>query len=304
MSNKMAPVGWQGITLRAPADWSLVGVSGDRTKGYFRVDSPVASVLEVKWFPAGGCAPDLAVKAREFAGAMEKASRKSRERFTSKIKPGRDPQDPVDFSWKSDRVAKGRIIYCAECDRVIIAQIVMLRDENITHVIPGVLASIKDHRADGWTDWALYGLELAVPPNYKIEKQTLMSGYLSLTFRNRSQVIVVDRWGFASTLIGENTVEEWFKREIVPDIKGFKLAFEECEIASHPGVRVYGRRVGLKQAVKALVKSVTLHPHPSWLTAFAWKCDESNRLFSVRATRVQDDDAALQVRNTITCHGK
>ena len=48
MVEKMAAVGWQGITLNVPSDWALVGVDGDQRKGYFRVDSPVASVIEVR----------------------------------------------------------------------------------------------------------------------------------------------------------------------------------------------------------------------------------------------------------------
>ncbi len=78
MAKGTSAVAWQGITISAPDDWSLVGVSGDKKKGYFRVDGPHVSAVEVRWSLAHGKAPDLAAKARELLANLESGCRKRR----------------------------------------------------------------------------------------------------------------------------------------------------------------------------------------------------------------------------------
>ncbi len=302
MTNKLATVAWQGVAIQVPEDWSLVGVSGDEKKGYFRVDSPVASAIEVRWSHAAGKAPDLMVKGREFLSSLEKLSRKSKSKFDKSIKQDKDSEHSVSFSWRADKLGQGKLIYCSQCDRVIIAQIISARDENISHLVPVILNSITDHRDDGWTAWALYGMSFAVPQGYKISKQSLMSGYISLQFKKHAQLLTIERWGLASTLLSENAIKEWYKKDAVPDIKGYKIGIIDEEVREHEGLKIEGRRAGIKQALKALVHAATLHPHPKYLTGYVWHCEESNRLFSIRSTHSAGDDTAEKIRDMIECH--
>ncbi len=302
MAEKMAAVGWQGITLKVPADWSLVGVNGDDKKGYFRADGPVASAVEVRWSSASGKAPDLMVKGREFLSTLEKSCQKKKIKFSKSLKPGKDADGSVSFTWRADRLGQGRLIYCPDCDRVIIAQVVSSRDENVAREAPAILGSLKDHRDDGWTDWALYSLKFAVPAGYRIEKHVMMSGYLSLSFKRGARTLVVERWGLASTVLADDSLRSWYRKDALPDIKGYKVGFEESEIAGHEGLKLDGRRSGIKQFVKAAAYSLTLNPHPKFLTGFVWHCPDSNRLFSVRATHVEGDNIAQEVRGSIECH--
>jgi len=302
MSEKMAAVGWQGITLKAPTDWSLVGVSGSDQKGYFRVDGPIAAALEVRWSAALGKSPNLEARANEFVNTLEKANRKTKARFSSKVRPARSYKDGVEFSWQGERTGQGRIFYCAECDRVIVAQLTTTSDEDVSKIATAMLGSIRDHRDDGWVDWALYGLRLAVPRGYRIEKQTLMSGYIALDFRSHGKQLVVERWGLAKTLLQENPLPEWFRKDVVPDIKGYRIEMTQEQVRGHEGLIVKGRRSGIKQMAKAAVRSLTLYPHPGLLTALAWHCSESNRLFTVRATHTAGDDIVERVAGHIECH--
>jgi hypothetical protein len=194
------------------------------------------------------------------------------------------------------------LIYCPKCDRVIIAQIISGGGENVSHVAPVVLGSITDHRHDGWTDWALYGLRFAVPGDYRIEKQTLMSGYLSLSFRNGAKRLVVERWGLAGTLLAKDDLETWYRKDVAPDIKGYRFQIERIDLSGHPGLRMHGRRAGIRQFLRAALSSLTLHPYPGFVTGYAWHCVETNRLLGVRATCAEDDDIAERVRDTIECH--
>ena len=302
----MAAVAWQGITLKVPVDWSLVGVSGDDKKGYFRVDSPIASALEVRWSSALGRAPDLIAKGREFLSNLEKSCRKKKIAFSSKLRPNRDTDadDSVSFTWRADRLGQGCLLYCRGCDRVVIAQIISTRDENVSHVAPIILRSLRDHRDDGWVDWAMYGLEFAVPAAYKIEKQTLMSAKLSLSFKDKAKRLVVERWGLASTMLAdeEDNLVQWYTKEVLPDIRGYRTSLENQLVRGHAGLKLTGRRAGIKQAVRAAGASLTLHPHAGSLTGYAWYCADSNRIFGVRATHVQGDDIAEQMRDLVECH--
>lgn len=296
MAEIMAAVGWQGITLQAPLDWSLVGVSGDAKKGYFRVDGPVASAVEVRWSTAFKKTPDLMAKAREFLSDVEKACKKRKVRFSSDLK---QDGDAVNFLWRADRLGQGRLIYCPECDRVIIAQIVSSRGENIAQIAPVMLKSLKDHRDDGWVDWALYGLQFAVPKGYGIQKQSLMSQYLALHFRDKARLLTVERWGLASTLISKDDLAGWYRKDALPDIKGYKVKVEPKEIFGCNGLKVEGRRGGIIQALRALAYSFTLHPHPKYLTGYVWYSEDANRIFSVRATHGKGEDVAERVRDLV-----
>lgn len=302
MADKLAPVGWHGIIVDAPTDWSLVGISGDAKKGYFRVDSPVASALEVKWEQIPGKAPDLMVKAREFLAGIEKSAKKRKVKFTKDLRVQKDDANSVRFLWRSDQLGQGRLVYCEKCNRVIIAQVITSREENVSKIASGILDSIRDHRDDGWVEWALYSLGFAIPPGYVIEKHTLMSGYLGLFFKKGARTIVVERWGLAATLLAKDDMPTWYRKDAVPDIKGYVVESEPREIAGHAGLRIYGRRKGIVQAAKAAAYSLTLHPHPGLITGFVWHCEDSNRLFSVRATHVEGEEIAERVRDFIKCH--
>jgi len=302
MSDKWATAAWQGISIKVPADWSLVGVSGDERKGYIRVDGPIASALELRWSAAAGKPPDLMAKGREFLSTLEKSSRKKKTRFESKIRPEKDGGGSVAFYWKADRLGQGRLTYCSKCDRVMIAQVVSPRDEDVSKIAQVMLGSMRDHRDDDWTSWGLYGLEFAVPQGYVVEKHTLTSGYLSLAFKNRAKRVVVERWGLAGTMLGSAGLAEWYRKDVRPDIKGFRIEISEEEIRGHQGLKIEGSARGIKQALRTAACSLTLHPNPRRLTGYAWHCEESNRLFSIRATHTEGEDTTERVMAFIKCH--
>jgi len=301
MSEKWATAAWQGISLKVPADWSLVGISGDEKKGYLRVDGPIASALEVRWSSAAGKPPDLLAKGREFLSTLEKSSRKKSVKLASKIK---SEGDSVGFQWKADRLGQGRLTYCPKCDRVLIAQVVSPRDEDVSKIAQVMLNSMRDHRDDGWTSWALYGLEFAVPQGYTIEKHTLMSGYLSLAFKDRAKRLVIERWGLAGTMLGDGALADWYRKDVQPDIKGFRIEIDDHTILGHDGLRIKGRAAGIKQVLKTAAYSLTLYANPSEVTGYAWRCEESNRLYSVRATHSRGEDVAEKIRDLIKCHAQ
>ncbi|MDH7602140.1 MAG: hypothetical protein QHI38_08325 [Armatimonadota bacterium] len=299
MPQTWGTIAWEGVTARVPAEWSLVGVSGDAQKGYLRVDSSESSVLEMRWSTAQGKPPELLAKARELLANLDKSCRKQGTKLTSKIK---NEGQAVAFWWKTDRVGEGRLTYCDKCDRVLIAQVIYPCDEDFSDTAQSILRSIRDHRSDGLVGWALYGLEFAVPPSYSLEKHTLMSGYLQLVFRNHAKRLIVERWGLANSLLGDDSLMDWYRKDVLPDIKGFRVEFGETEILGHQALRVFGWAAGIRQAIKTAAYSLTLYTNPKLLTGYAWQCTESNRLYSVRTTHDEGENIAERVRDLIRCH--
>lgn len=301
---KRTTVGWQGITVETPDDWGLAAFSGDSEKGYFRVDSPLATAVEIRWAPVKS-APDLAVSANEFLSLMAQASRKRKAKFTSKVeaKKGAKPGTPVKFTWKSDRNGYGKLVYCEECKRVIIAQVVAPNDANCTSMAFGIVDSIKDHGDPGWRDWSIFGLKIAVPEGFKLEKHVLLSGYTRLVFKSRVGELTIEQWALASRLLKRSSIEEWYKKDSLSLVKGFNVALGpvEDEELEHPGCRITGRRVGLVNMVKTLLKSLTLRPLPGKMTGYVWHCPESNRLFSIRL--VHSSASFMEsIRERMVCH--
>lgn len=296
MTLNTAPVGWQGIVVDAPTDWSLVGVNGDAKKGYFRLDSPIASALEVKWERVSG-KPDLTVKAREFLSKIDKSASKKKLKFDKEIKHDRADDCSVRFLWRSDRLGQGRLVYCPKCERMILAQVISARDENVAQTASQMLESIRDHREDGWLEWGLYGLGFAVPPGYRIQKQTLMSAYLALNFKKGAHSIVVERWRLASSLLAKYDMQIWYRKDAMPDVKGYRADIMPETVAGGEGLKVSGKRKGLVPAVKSLAYSLTLHPYPDLLTGYVWLEPEQDSLYSIRATHSQGDQIAENIRD-------
>jgi len=309
MIREFGAVGWQGIVLRVPKDWSLVGVSGDEKKGYFRVDSPYASAAEVRWTEARKM-PDLEQKAREFLRELERATKKRRMSFTSKIKR-RPPTDAeiktggasVGFTWRGDRNGYGRLLFCGACQRMVIVQVVSPLEEDLSGLAGEILRSACDHSELGWQTWALYDLEAAIPSEFRLERHTLMSSYILLSFKSKQGELTVERWGLAGTLLKRMDMMEWFRKDSLPDYRGFRVSIEPDEAeGGHEVLRITGRRAGIRQVARAAVRALTLRPLPQELGAYIWHCPDSNRLFAVRAVQSDALRLAREIRDRIECH--
>jgi len=303
-NKKRTIVGWQGITVETPDDWGLAAFSGDAEKGYFRVDSPLAAAVEIRWAPVKST-PDLVARANEFLSLMAQTRRKRKAKFTSKVeaKKGAAPGTPVKFTWKSDRNGYGKLVYCEQCKRVIITQVVAPNSVNCTSMAFGIVDSIKDHGEPGWRDWSLFGLRIAVPEGFHLEKHVLLSGYTQLVFKGRVGELTIEQWALANRLLKSSSLEEWYKKDSLSLVKGFNISLEPVEDVEpeHPACRITGRRVGLANMIKTLLKSLTLRPLPGKMMGYVWHCPESNRLFSIRL--VHDSVSLMEsIRERMACH--
>ena len=85
--------GWQGVTVQAPPDWSLVGYGGDARTGNLRVDSGAATGgalgLEVRWSQVKGKMTDAELERRlePFFKTVAKNARKEKRWRRPRAKP-------------------------------------------------------------------------------------------------------------------------------------------------------------------------------------------------------------------------
>ena len=292
-------VGWQGIVAEVPADWSLAAVSGDEKSGYFRVDSTGSFMLEAKWSSAGRRV-DLYSKLDAYLSDLRRKARKRRLGFEHKIKS--KDAGVLAFSWRSDRKAQGRLWRCDECDRVIIAQVSGSRSDDVQNLASQILPTIQDHSEDGWRTWAMYDLIADVPPGYALEKHRLMSGYIQLIFRKGCSRLVIERWGLANVALKHSSLREWFADQAAYDLKPYRYSIQDVEFEEESGIRITGRRAGLRQALKSAYEFVTLRKPAAYLDGYVWLCQESNKIYSVQSLHPRKENIVDGVLERVGCH--
>ena len=292
-------IGWQGIVAEVPADWSLSAVSGDEKAGYFRVDSARSLILEVKW-SAVGKSPDLHGRLRAYLEDLRRRSRKRRTSFESKIKS--KDAGTLSFSWRSDRKAHGRLWLCEKCGRVLIAQLSGDLSDSVSEAASQILPTVEDHTEDAWRAWAVYDLIAEVPPGYRLEKHKLMSGYIQLIFRKKSNRLILERWGLANVALKNKSLREWFVDRTEDDLTPYRYTVEEADLEGEPGLRVTGRRSGPVEMFKAGREMLALKKPAMYLDGYVWHCETTNRIYSVQSLHVRNEDVADEATTRVECH--
>ena len=308
MSDKWSTVGWQGVSLLVPPDWNLVAVSGEEAKGYFRVDSPDASAIEVRWESLKEV-PDVDARIDGFLDALSSAAKKRKIPFSSKVKSRKQTQseadhggDSVGFTWKSDRQAYGRMLYCGYCKRLVICQVVCGPKENLSGLSSRILASMCLHEDPGWNVWGLYDLHVPVPESMRLKRQTLMSSFVELEFTGRGERLLIQRWGLAAnTLLKKASVEEWLAETYLPGIEGYRTTRTRRD-EEHESFVFEGARKGIRGAVMSVPMGLAGKPIPRAVDGCAWYCDVSNRIYAVRHYHSGSGQLGTVLREKIACH--
>src|SRR5437762_990052 len=241
-------IGWQGVSLRVPEDWSPVSVSAEGETGYLRIASPDTRSVEIKWEEARGTV-SVPEALERYLKKLRRAARKSRQELTVKLRPRslsnlRPPgQAPSAYRWVAEgpnaRHGCGVVWHCGECRRMVIAELLGGLEDDLSLAAP-VLKSVEEHGRDGWNTWGMYGLVMQVPDDYKIEGYQLLSGYLKFAFRRKASRLMVERWGLANIALKGVTVRDWFLGREAQRLSRFKFKVEEIPWRGHPVLRLSG----------------------------------------------------------------
>jgi hypothetical protein len=301
-------VGWQGVSVRVPEEWSPVSVSGEGETGYLRVASPDTRSLEIKWEETKGAVSVPDALARYFK-KLARTAKKSRHVLTIKERPKQlgslrpQNQAPISYSWEADRRALGVIWHCGDCRRLVIAELVGAADDDLS-LARTILKSIAEHGRDGWNTWGLYGLVIAVPAEYRIESQQLTTGYLKLAFRHRAQALVVERWGLANVVLKEVSAARWFTVREAQRLSRFRYREDEIEVRGHCVTRLEGGDRLLPAAARTIQSIARLSLPALRFHGYVWDCPDSNKIFAITGQARKGGDVTRQVFERFVCHSQ
>ena len=309
--------GWAGIQLEIPATWEISGISGDEKNGYLRLDDVEMPRLELKWAKARKKKPDLHATLDEYFKLVRKNYKRggnvSFRRNVDLIKDEAFLKDctVLGFSWKGGIRANGLIVHNPDAKRITIVQVMGRLKENWRPTVLRIFQSISDRGDNKQSVWSAYGLKLAVPNNYTLEKQKLLSGYLLFTFtRGRNRKISIERFGPAEVLLNEfsseqNQLETWFRSKYAKAIRGYGF-----EVSSHN--ENDDERITFAGQQTRLYDSVPISPvlildklrKRIRLTFYIWHCYKSNRIYVVQSIGRNEisEKLAQEVTQSIHCH--
>ncbi len=244
MAERQSPkawIGWQGIRLRVPADWTIGQISGDADDGALRIDSANTPRVQVKWKKRGSGVVDIDRTLQDYVNALTK--RRKREDAKIDVQLGgkhlsrrkKKKSQLRCFSWRGEQQAYGAAWHCSECDRTVICQVLGHLDEELESLAQEVLLSLEDHPQDGWTMWATYGLECWTPQDFDLADQKLMAGLIELRFACETEKIVIRRWGMSDIALRGKDLQQWAKQELVKGLKLYDWSAESTTFRGHSG---------------------------------------------------------------------
>jgi hypothetical protein len=299
-----AVIGWQGISARVPAEWTLAGVGGDRRQGYLRVDYEGMPRLQVKWARRH---IDLEKKRAEYVKRLTVGRRRrptgvevtTDVRVVSKrAKPGKDI---VSYGWRGAHCGVGLLWNCEVCGRAVIAQVGWPIAEEGRETGQNVLESLDDHGIGGWETWGVEGLAFLTPQEYELEGWRRMTRYLELRLLRGREKLKVARWGMVPLVLKERSVQAWYEEANLRR-RDVSWVSEEEQIKGHDGVAATGQRRRLAGGMRTgLARALRRSPAVEF-EARAWHCPESNRLYLVEALYGGEGEALHGAVESIMCH--
>ena len=281
---------WEGILVEVPPDWDIAAISGERKKGYLRIDDQESMPrVEIKWQESKGFVNIEEVIDKYLTDLQKKRSDKESEidvdRDASVVsrremeKKGK--RDLNCFAWSSDISGYGAAWYCQDCERIVVIQVMAKPEENGKALAAGVIGKVWDHPRDGWVTWSTYGLQMQTPERFQLNEQRLMAGLIELKFEDKGEEIVAARWGMANVALAGRALENWAAREIRTRHKGVRLDYEPTEFRGHPAVTVSGHWSNPLKHIQSFMMHVMNKPYPETVWGVAWYSEEENRLYYV-----------------------
>jgi hypothetical protein len=301
-------LGWRGVSLRVPEEWTLTKVSGEGANGYLRADNLDGYFVQVKWTHKKGLVsvPDAF---KTYANDLEKTAKKQRQTIDIRTKPRalsgvhRREDAPITYSWVSDQKALGVIYHCGDCKRLVIAEVVGPPDGDFAVAAP-ILASLREHGEQGWNTWGVHGLLAEVPAEFQLEKQTLVTGHVMLRFRHRSRLLILQQWGLANVALRGTEVAEWFEYQERNLLSRYTYRRDRSPFREHAAFHLSGRDRILPGLVKGVHQLTGLMRPSLGFSACAWHCEETNRIYAVMVEHPRGDNLFDQVLRRLPCHGE
>lgn len=292
-------IGWQGIRLNAPPDWFLKGYSGDWRDGFLQVGSPHSAEIDLKWTRTRR-KTDLQFVLQQFLNRLERAKRKARQPFAGTLH--RVDDHCIEFRWRSDERAVGRIQRYPEHETIVLFQLRSSSRHDALHQfarpIFDTLRVAPDE--DGWVDWSLYGLQTAAPADFRLERSQVLTGQTRLVLQRRHERLVLERIARAEQLMKGYEFAEWVDYWL--RWRGWRgvrepFTWDENDFGVH-----LRTRVGWGALLTECVASPLRLRLPAWrVRAVAWVCRARNAVFHIQHFSAFRSDLIEEVMARTVC---
>ena len=299
-------IGWRGVSLRVPEDWTLSKVSNEGANGYLRADSLDGPFVQVKWSEKKGLVsvPDAF---DTYVRDLQKTAKKQRREIQFKLKPRmlagvhRSADAPLTYSWSSDQKALGLVYHCGECHRLVIVEVVGPLDAELSFA-PSILTSIQEHGEGGWNTWGVHGLTAQVPQEFQLERQTMVTGHVMLRFRSRSRLLILQQWGLANVALKGTNVTDWYEYQERSRLGRYAYRRDQTPFRGHEALWLTGRDKIAPGIAKAIQQLGALTRPALGFHACAWRCDDTNRIYAVSAELPRRDGVFDEILQRMSCH--
>jgi len=294
MTSDWSPFAWQGIQIETPRAWELGAVTGDRRKGYFRLDDADMPRVEARWESgksreSPSAVADRYLKKAGLAGA--EADRKV-ERDVRLARPA-DVETEF-FVTLGEPNAMHMAACCRDCRRVALLRVFYRSDESLRPVMARLFGSYRDHARGGKMPWSLFGLRFAVPEEYALLRHSFRAGRVELEFGGQRTRALAARVGLAETVLKKSSLLDWMKKDSAGQRPACTLAFTEKERGEHAAVEVSGRERSLARGMLGRRRVAR---------GLAWRCEPSNALYVARWFGREKDVAEFAAfAESFLCH--
>jgi len=313
--------GWQGISGLVPPEWNLGAIGGDYRQGYLRLDDSDHPRLELKWSQQEVNLSRALEKYLRALGRPRKVLLGRRglpivinrevKILSRRAKPSKRM---LGFSWRQGHLlgGAGLIWACQSCGRTLIGQVRAYGGEDAVSLAEEIFSHLEDHGKEGWLLWALYGLECQVPQEYHLTGQSLMAGYLELSFQKNRRKLRIGRWGLAASLLEKQSLREWFEKRMTALKRDFRWQACAIIIKNHAGLEMEGesrrllRRLwrGARGLILGSLPADGEGPRQSAAEGKGqmWHCPESNRIYLVESVFRPEPEVLAGVVESVRCH--
>lgn len=306
-------VGWLGVALRVPEDWSPVSVCKPGERGYLKIVSPDSRLLEIRWEQPKG-AVSIPTALDRYLSELQRAARKSGREFRSRLRPKGlshvrpREQAPLTYAWEADRKALGCIWHCGECGRLVMAELTGAPDAELS-LAGELLRGIRDHGVPDpdrpgkrQNTWSLYGLTLSAPEAYRMERHTLMTGHQRFELRERGSTLVAERWGLAHIALRATELRDWHEEQAASTLRRYVYQVEETELHGHAALRFSGRdRVPYAIAKVGRAPGAWTWPR-FYMQGYVWECPRNNQILAVFGEQPRGSTLVEMTAQGMCCH--
>ena len=205
-----ASFGWQGIEIAVPGEWELASYSGNGLKGEARLDDGLRVRLHAEWLHEKGAPIALeAVVEKYRAGLVKKYGEEAGFGCEAVGTSTALPEARL-FHWNAEDAVHGLLWCCRACARMGLVEIYLSPSKSDGALARHILASVRDHREDGWRLWSAYGFAFLAPASYNLEKTEFAPGRLRYVLAESKRCwICVERWAMASLWFTKPSIEQW-----------------------------------------------------------------------------------------------